>query len=118
MALLVSLVFLASSLISASSMFLASDEETFMPNTPRCFAGHGAEYDGMQYLLPQDWDDEPRALEDEAIVSARHAAIWTALCSLAERAAAAESRIHIPEAVRQVQLEVMRPSFASPFLLE
>ena len=31
------------------------------------FAGHGAEYDGKQYLLPQDWDDEPRALEDEAM---------------------------------------------------
>ena len=31
------------------------------------YAGHGAEYDGKQYLLPQDWDDEPRALEDEAM---------------------------------------------------
>ena len=32
------------------------------------FAGHGAEYDGKQYLLPQDWDeDDPRALEDEAM---------------------------------------------------
>eukprot|EP01045_Picozoa_sp_COSAG04_P004986 COSAG04_NODE_224_length_19624_cov_47.932855_21_plen_723_part_01 len=31
------------------------------------YAGHGAEYDGLQYLLPQDWDDEPRALIDEAM---------------------------------------------------
>ena len=37
------------------------------------FAGHGAEYDGKQYLLPQDWaaeagvNDTPRALPDEAM---------------------------------------------------
>merc|ERR1711960_4325 len=38
-------------------------------NTVCVFAymGHGAEYDGKQYMLPQDWDDEPRALEDEAM---------------------------------------------------
>ena len=31
------------------------------------FAGHGVEYDGLQYLLPQDWDEGPRALWDEAM---------------------------------------------------
>ena len=32
------------------------------------FMGHGVEYDGQQYLLPQDWDDDdPRALVDEAM---------------------------------------------------
>ena len=48
---------------------LAKIEHYGRANTAVIFAfmGHGAEYDGKQYLLPQDWDDEPRALEDEAM---------------------------------------------------
>ena len=58
-------------------------------NTVVIFAymGHGAEYDGMQYMLPQDWDEEPRALEDEAMQ------LEQTLAQIEEKKAACDSRL-------------------------